>query len=467
MSRRACGLISVLVISAMVGSTAASAQTLTTLSNLTDGEFPWASLVADANGNLFGTTGTGGAYGYGTMFEIANTSSGYASTAITLVNFDDANGSYPQAGLITDANGNLFGTTLGGGAYGDGTVFEIAKTSSGYASTPTILVSFDDSDGLFPLAGLIADANGNLFGTTNGGGAYGDGTVFEIAKTSNGYASTPTTLVNFDNSNGAFPQAGLVADANGNLFGTTEAGGASGDGTVFEIGKTASGYAGTPTTLVSFDYTSGAFPLAGLIVDGKGNLFGTTEAGGAYGYGTVFEIANSGGVYAGTPTILVNFDKIGGAFPEAGLIADANGSLFGTTKFGGAYGYGTVFEVANSGGVFASAPTTLVSFNRTNGSHPAAGLIVDGNGNLFGTTVDGGSNNTGTVFEISGSGFVPPIVTPRPSNPFAGTPGSANCFGKSVSALARTYGGIAHAAPALGYASVSALQSAIANYCSN
>jgi uncharacterized repeat protein (TIGR03803 family) len=470
MSRGMRGVIFALVSSAMAASTAASGQSLTTLTNLSYGEFPWGSLVVDAQGNLFGTTGAGGAYGDGTVFEIVKTSSGYASTPTTLVEFDDANGAFPEAALIVDANGNLFGTTSSGGAYGNGTVFEIAKTSSGYASTPTTLVSFDDIHGSFPLAGLIADANGNLFGTTNAGGLYGDGTVFEIVKTSSGYATTPTILVNFDNTNGAFPLAGLVADANGNLFGTTVAGGVYGDGTVFEIARSSSGYAGTPTTLANFDYTSGAFPEAALIVDANGNLFGTTEAGGAYGFGTVFEIANTRGVYAGTPTTLVDFDSSRGAFPVASLIIDGNSNLFGTTKYGGAYGAGSVFEIANSGGVYGGTPITLVSFNGADGSHPAAGLISDGSGNLFGTTVDGGSTNTGTVFEITSSGFVPPNlppnVPPQPSSAFAGTPGNPNCIGKSISALAHTYGGIAHAAPALGYGSVSVLQSAVAEYCS-
>jgi uncharacterized repeat protein (TIGR03803 family) len=357
-SRLTFSLIFVLVSSAFAGSTAASAQTLTTLTSLTDGKFPWGSLVVDANGDLFGTTEQGGASGYGT-------------------------------------------------------VFEIAKTSSGYASTPTTLVSFDYySNGGFPRAGLIVDANGNLFGTTYTGGANSDGTVFEIAKTSSGYASTPTTLVSFDYySSGGFPRAGLIVDANGNLFGTTEEGGASGYGTVFEIAKTSSGYASTPTTLLSFDYYSN------------------------------------------------------GAYPFAGLIVDANGNLFGIAQSGGASGYGTVFEIAKTSSGYASAPTTLVSFDNTNGAGLDGGLIADANGNLFGTTAFGGSNSSGTVFEITGSGFVPLNPKQSAGDKFAGTPGNADCTGKSISTLAHTYGGIAHAAPALGYASVSALQSAIANYC--
>src|SRR6266404_4223628 len=190
-----------------------------------------------------------------------------AANLTPLVSFNGTDGARPRAGLLADANGNLFGTTEAGGALGFGTVFEIAKTAGGYASTPTVLVSFNRTNGALPLAGLIADANGNLFGTTVSGGANGHGTVFEIAKTAGGYATTPTILVSFNGTNGSFPVAGLIADANGNLFGTTLFGGANGQGTVFEIAKTASGYASTPTILVSFcaqtNCTDGANPPAG------------------------------------------------------------------------------------------------------------------------------------------------------------------------------------------------------------
>jgi len=214
------------------------------------------------------------------------------------------------------------------------------------------------------------------------------------------------------------------------------------------------------TPLVSFNGTDGAEPLAGLIADANGNLFGTTASGGANGGGTVFEIAKIAGGYASTPTVLVSFcsqaNCADGGTPEAGLIADANGNLFGTTVFGGANRFGTVFEIAKTTGGYASTPTVLVSFNRTNGANPQAGLIADANGNLFGTTLSGGANGQGTVFEITGSGFV---------GPFAGTPGTANCIGTSVSALAKKYGGLNAAAAALGYPSVAALQNAIAAFC--
>ncbi len=140
------------------------------------------------------------------------------------------------------------------------------------------------------------------------------------------------------------------------------------------------------------------------------------------------------------------------------MIADANDNLFGTTQTGGGYAYGTVFEIAKTASGYASTPTVLVSFNSSDGTTPEAGLIADGNGNLFGTTTFGGANDSGTVFEITGSGFAVPVT-------FAGTPGKANCHGKCVSALARQYGGLNNAAEALGYSGVSSLQDAILAYC--
>jgi uncharacterized repeat protein (TIGR03803 family) len=401
----------------------------------------------------------------------------------TLVSFNGTNGASPTtAGLIADANGNLFGTTVAGGnstncgGPGCGTVFEVIKTSGGYASTPTTLVSFNGTNGASPTAGLTADANGNLFGTTNGGGANNCGTVFKVIKTSGGYASTPITLVSFNGTDGCNPDASLIADASGNLFGTTVAGGNSmycgaGCGTVFEVIKTSGGYASTATTLISFNGTDGYNPAAGLIADAHGNLFGTTTEGGKGGNstncgggscGTVFEVIKTSGGYANTPTTLVSFNGTDGYDPEASLIADANGNLFGTTITGGANNWGTVFEVIKTSGGYASTPTTLVNFGFTDGALPNADLIADANGNLFSTTAAGGNStncgpeNCGTVFEITGSGFAV----------FAGTPGKPNCHGQSVSALVQQYGSLAAAAAARGYSSVQVLQNDIATYCS-
>ena len=310
-------------------------------------------------------------------------------------------GVYPEAGLIADAAGNLFGTTGFGGTNGDGTVFEIAKVDGTYASTPTTLVSFNGINGITPAGDLLADAAGNLFGTTiRGGTNVNDGTVFEIAKVDGTYATTPTTLINFRiGINGANPIAGLIADAAGNLFGTTSGRGGINSATVFEIAKVDGTYASMPTTLVSFN-DGLVVPFAGLIADAAGNLIGTTELGGVSGDGMVFEIAKVGGSYASTPTTLVSFNGANGADLTASLIADAAGNLFGTTLQGGMNGAGTVFEVAKVDDTYASTPTTLVSFNGANGTGPLAGLTADAAGNLFGTTARGGTNGDGTVFEL-------------------------------------------------------------------
>jgi hypothetical protein len=284
-------------------------------------------------------------------------------------------------------------------------VFEIVKTSSGYASTPTTLVSFDGDNGGDPNGSMIADANGDLFGTTEEGGVNAGGNVFEIVKTPTGYASSPTTLVNVTGANGA-----LIVDSNGDLFGTSSGGGVNLDGAVFEIVKNDSGYASTPTTLVSFDGDDGVGPQGSLVVDANGDLFGTTTGLGQFvaTHGTVFEIKKSAAGYATAPITLAALSND----DVAGLIADANGDLFGTSLDGGASGAGTVFEFKNTAGGYASVPTTLVSFDGADGADSLAGLIADASGDLFGTTSQGGpgypggADNGGTVFEITDSGFV-------------------------------------------------------------
>jgi hypothetical protein len=187
----------------------------------------------DAAGDLFGTSSSGGTYGYGTVFEIVKSGSSYSSTPTVLVSFSGSNGANPYGGLITDAAGDLFGTTYDGGASSDGTVFEIVKNGSSYSSTPTVLATFNGTNGQNPKASLIVDAAGDLLGTTVDGG--GNGTLFEIAKSGSGYSSTPTTLATFNSTNGRYPLSGLIMDAAGDLLGTTGQGGANGDGEVFEL----------------------------------------------------------------------------------------------------------------------------------------------------------------------------------------------------------------------------------------
>jgi uncharacterized repeat protein (TIGR03803 family) len=361
-------------------------------------------LIMDSSGNLYGPTALGGANGDGTVFENAK-GSGMIST---LASFDGSNGDNPEFGLVMDSSGNLYGATGDGGANGDGTVFEIAKGSG----TITTLASFNGSNGNLPVGDLIMDSSGNLYGATAWGGAntspsfpHGAGTVFEIAKGS----TTITSLASFNGSNGFRPSRGLIMESSGSLYGTATDGGASSEGTVFELAHGSN----TITTLASFNGTNGAFPECALIIDSSGNLYGTTADGGASGHGTVFDLAQG----SGTISTLASFNVTNGDHPTDGVVMDSSGNLYGTALFGGASGDGTVFEVANG----SDTITTLASFNGSNGEGPAGGLIMDKSGNLYGTTGTGGANGDGTVFELTNG---PSFAITGPSGVTAGTAGS-------------------------------------------
>lgn len=448
----------------------ASAQALKTLApfNGTNGAYPQAPLIADAHGNLFGVANSGGTSNDGVIFELTNSSGVYATTPTVLYNFLGGNDGYdPSTGLMMDTNGNLIGTTELGGMGSGGTVFELpALAGGGYASSPTSLGFFSGYNGAYPFSPLIADSQGNVFGTTFAGGMSGSGVgvLYEILNNGGTYATSPTVLSNFG-TNGdpsAYPVGALVADSNGNLFGTTYYGGTGGIGSIFEIPKTSTGYASAPVTLYSFTGDSGGYPFGGLTIDANGNLFGTAEQGGTSGLGTIFELAKTNGAYASAPTLLYSFSGLDGLFPTAALLIDGAGNLFGTAQHGGGLDYGNAFKLAKTSGGYASSLTILANFvdDGVTGVYPAAPLIADAAGNLYGTTPEGGPTETGTVFEITGAGFVP-------FSKFSGVPGTVNCKGTSTSALAQTYGGIAHAASALGYANVAALQTAVAAHCGN
>jgi uncharacterized repeat protein (TIGR03803 family) len=367
---------------AAVGAASATGATytLTTLASFVGyGSYPEAGIMLD--GNLYGTTIRGGTYDDGTIFKLA----AGTNAITTLVSFDDTNGASPSGGLIADAYGNLYGTTMGGGAYDCGTVYQLAAGTNEL----TTLASFNGANGAGPWAGLIADADGNLYGTTHSGGTYSKGTVFKLAAGTNEL----TTLASFNGANGANPDAGLIADAEGSLYGTTWRGGDYDYGTVFQVA------AGTNalTTLVSFDGANGAEPWAGLVADAGGNLYGTTYYGGVYDEGTVFRLAAG----ANTLTTLVSFHGPNGAFPRAGLIADADGNLYGTTEYSWQWegedvvmGGGTVFQLAAD----TNTITTLATFGRDIASY--APVIADVDGNLYGSTYCD-PDGPGTVFRLS------------------------------------------------------------------
>jgi uncharacterized repeat protein (TIGR03803 family) len=361
--------------------------------NGTDGASPQAGLIVDAAGNLYGTTNNGGTYTYGTVFELTPAAGGSYTEKI-LHNFTNgADGGNPQSGLILDGAGNLYGTTYVGGAYCCGTVFELTPAGGG-TWNEKVLYSFGSGYTAYPTSGLIFDGAGNLYGTTLQGGPAQGGSVFELSPAGGGNW-TERDLHDFGSlSSGLFPYGGVVFDGAGNLYGTTSTGGASSGGTVFEL------TAGNWTYQVVHNFgtgSDGSTPYAGLVLSG-GNLYGTTSGGGSSG-GTVFELTPAGGGNW-TYQVVHNFGTgSDGSTPYAGLIADSSGNLYGTTLSGGTYGGGTVFRFNAHGEV------VLHSFGLPEGYGPVASLIFDATGNLYGTAQFGGTHGVGTVFQV-----IPPIA---------------------------------------------------------
>ena len=373
-----------------------------------DGQDPFANLISDSTGNLYGTTSGGGRYGKGAVFEVSP--NGTETVLYSFANGTD--GQNPLGNLTFDSAGNLYGTTSMGGTYGKGTVFELSPNG-----TETVLYSFGGgADGQNPSAGLIFDTSGNLYGTTVNGGTYGHGTAFELSPSGAG-GWTETALYNFGSgSDGQNPSAGLIFDASGNLYGTTQNGGLYGGGMAFELSPNGIGCC-RESPLYSFGNGAGdgQHPYAGLIFDTSGNLYGTTYSGGAYSYGMAFELSPNG---AGgwTETMLYNFGAgSDGQNPSAGLVFDTSGNLYGTTQNGGLYGGGMAFELSPNGiGCCRESPLHSFGNGSGDGQNPYAGLIFGGSGNLYGTTQNGGLYNGGTVFEI-----LPP---PSPVQFVAATP---------------------------------------------
>ncbi|MGH9316813.1 MAG: choice-of-anchor tandem repeat GloVer-containing protein, partial [Thermoanaerobaculia bacterium] len=340
------------VVATCLFAAAAVAQTYDVLKAFTfTGLRPYAGLIQGTDGNLYGTTYQGGTNGYGTIFRIDTN----GKTLTTLHSFAGSDGANPYAGLIQATDGNLYGATLEGGQSGYGTIFKIDTNGT----TLTTLHSFAYSDGAYPAGCLIQGTDGNLYGATLEGGASGYGTVFKID--TNG--TTFTTLHSFAGSDGATPYAGLIQGTDGNLYGTTYRGGANNDGTIFKIHTDGTSF----TTLHSFVGSDGVNLYAGLIQGTDGNLYGTTAFGGANNYGTIFKIDTNGS----TLTTLHSFAGSDGANPEPGLVQGTDGNLYGTTLSGGAtVYYGTIFKIDTSG----STLTTLHSFGSID-AVPYAGLV--------------------------------------------------------------------------------------------
>lgn len=390
---RAC----IILLSCTANAIVSQAQiTFTTLASfdMTDGDRPYSSLVQGFDGNFYGTTMFGGANDTGTVFRIS------ADGQLTeLHSFQKSEGYYSYGGLVQADDGSFYGTTSDGGVNNYGTVFRVApggklKPLYSFCSQPSC------ADGSVSYAGLMQATDGNFYGTTYEGGANNYGTVFKITK-----GGDLSTIYNFCSApgcaDGSGPAAGLVQATDGNLYGTTQGGGTGGNGgTVFRIS-----FGGELTTLYSFcsqpNCADGEDPTAALMQANNGNFYGTTYSGGASNEnrGTVFEITRAGNL-----TTLYSFctrpSCDDGASPLAPLTQATNGDLFGTTQEGGVDGSGTIFKVNAKGMV-----TTQYSFcsqpSCSDGGVPYAGLIQATDGNIYGAAYTGGAYSDGTIFGVS------------------------------------------------------------------
>jgi uncharacterized repeat protein (TIGR03803 family) len=374
-----------------IGST--ESETFTVLHSFTggtsgdDGASPIAGVIRDAAGNIYGTTNRGGPFQVGTVFKVDVT--GKESVLYSFTGGADGDG---PSGLIRDATGNLYGTTRQGGASNCGTVFKLDK-----ANKETTLYTFTGrTDGCGPFAGLIRDSAGNLYGTTLGGGAmadcggYGCGVVFKLDTT-----GKETALYSFSGgADGSNPEVALIRDSAGNMYGIANGGGdltcnaPYGCGVVFRVDAT-----GKETVLYTFTGgADGAMPLSSLLRDASGNLYGTILIGSTRQAGAVFKVNAKG-----KETVLYNFTGgADGGYSYGNLIQDGAGNLYGTTNALGTSGFGTIFKLDPLGNL-----TTLHSFTGgADGGNSYAGLLRDAAGNLYGTANYGGSGGVGTVFEL-------------------------------------------------------------------
>ena len=396
-------LLTILTLTLLGPAPRAAAQQETVLhsfgGNNQNGTLPQSSLILDAAGNLYGTTIWTNEYGYGTVFELMPQPGGGWTEKVLHTFSDNGGGTYPLCNLIFDASGNLYGTTAAGGIYNFGTVFELSPMPDG-SWTEKTLHSFNRNghDGYDPWAGVTFDAAGNLYGMTPAGGTYDYGVVFELSpQASGGWSEQVLHSFNNNGKDGYTSYAGLVVDAAGNLYGTTYYGGAYTYGTVFELKRQAAGNWGEKI-LHNFTNsgTDGDGPFGGLTFDGAGNLYGSTING---THGTVFEL---------TPTASGNWtQKILTTLlaSHTALAFDRAGNLYFTLAYGGAYSYGAVIELMPQANGDWNAKT-LHSFSNIakDGLYPN-GVIVDASGNVFGTTNLGGAFfdgfDGGTVFEIT------------------------------------------------------------------
>ena len=360
---------------------------------------PLAGLTFDNLNTFWGTTSSGGAFNYGTVFKFDATT-GVLTTLVEFTgNGASEKGASPSGKLTRDSSGYYWGTTSGGGSSNLGTVFRVHIQSGSLTTAIEFTGNGASNKGSYPSSGLISDFAGNFWGMTENGGAGGSGTIFKINLSS----GILTTVIEFTGETGANKGRNPAGDLTGNgsdFWGTTQNGGANGFGTVFKLNRTT----GILTTVVEFTYNGasnkGQRPQTTLRLDGAGNFWGTTQTGGSYSQGTVFKLDSTTGTLTTVIEFTGNTFTNKGSTPQAGFSADSAGSLWSCTYWGGASGGGTVFKLNPATGVL----TTVLEFpggSFTKGTSPVAGLTPDGAGFLWGSTSTGGTTGLGTLFKIA------------------------------------------------------------------
>ena len=364
-----------------------------------------AGVQANAAGDLFGSTEFGGAHGFGSIFRLLPPLSGKTTwTEKVIFSFADGkDGGFPGSGLSINDRGQLLSSSLMGGSANHGNIFRLSPpVAPSKTWTESVLLNFTGApDGDGPLGDLLVQANGTVLGTTSAGGASNNGAVFSFVPSPTGTATQDKILFSFDgNLTGGRPQVGVVTDGNGNFFGTTETNGQFNNGVVFKITPaTAPGTAATETTIFEFNLANGAQPVGSLVLSG-GSLFGVTFTGGAFNQGIAFQLTPPSGGGMWIETILHSFSGgADGGEPQSGLHPDGHGGLFGTASQGGTSGNGNFFHLtppAQPGGTWTLTP--LHQFAGGNDGAVPGGDLLEINGVIFGTTQ--GSTNGGTVYKI-------------------------------------------------------------------
>lgn len=402
-------LLAMISVLAVTFAQDAQAQTFSVLHNFTgglDGKNPYAGVTLTRSGVLYGTASNGGANSVGTVFKLSHVNAGWVISP--LYEFTGGNTALPLGGIAIGPDSALYGTTFGDGAGTFGTAYELTPPPSicsairCYWNAQILHTFMGVSDGSGPQTeNLVFDSAGNIYGTTAGGGMYDSGVTFELTRSGQGYMAS--ILHNFGNeTDGRSPLAGIVFDTMGNMYGTTNRGGTGSPqdchscGTVYQLMPSSNGW--TENILVNFDGTNGNDPYGNLIVDPAQNLYGTAAQGGQNGGGVVFKLTNLAGGF--TYSVLYSFSSCGS---RGGLAMDTAGNFFGVCYSGGANQDGWVFELTNC--EQTCSVVDLHDFSGSDGMSPYGGPVLDGSGNLYGTTFAGGTGcagGCGVVWEIAG-----------------------------------------------------------------